>query len=76
MRKMTGLKAGALAGFLSVIYIIPLPTLIGAFKANFAANPDVILAVQSALQYSISTYSLAEFLAIPLSICVGVWAAK
>lgn len=76
MRKFSGVIAGAVAAYLSVICIIPIPTLMGAFKANFAVDPDVILAVKLAAKYSLSTFSLAEFLAIPLSICVGIWAAK
>jgi len=74
--KISGIKGGALAGFLSVITIIPLPTFLGGFKTTLTQNHDVILAAQAALQYSVSTLSLAEFLAIPPSIIVGIWAAR
>ena len=76
LNKFSGLKAGALAGLLSVITIIPIPTFLGGFKKALSLNPDIILAAQGAIEYSISTISLAEYLAIPPSIIVGIWAAR
>ena len=74
--KLTGLKSGALAGGLTAISIIPLPTFLGALKSHYVANHDVWISVKSAAAYSLSTFSLAEFVAIPMSVAVGIWAAK
>ncbi|MEP6342745.1 MAG: hypothetical protein ABJ275_05465 [Maricaulaceae bacterium] len=74
--KLTGLKSGALAGGLTAISIIPLPTFLGAFKSHYTDNHDFLLSIKSAASYSFSTFSLAEFVAIPMSIAVGIWAAK
>ena len=75
-RKIKGKISGALAGALTAICIIPMPTFFGGLKNHYAETQDLALAVQAALQYSISTFSLAEFLAIPLSMAVGIWAAR
>jgi len=56
--------------------IIPIPTLAGAFKSKFTANPDYTAALTEAAAYSLSTFSIAEALAIPLSIIVGIWAGQ
>ena len=72
---------GFLAGGLTAITIMPLPTFIGGFKSTFQAESfhaesGIINALISAGTFSLSTLSLAEFLAIPLSIVVGIWASK
>ena len=75
-RKWTGWISGALAGFLTAICIIPVPTLVGSIKTQMSLGQDFASAVPLAINYSISTFSLAEFIAIPLSIAVGIWAAR
>ena len=71
-----GPKGGALAGFLTALSIIPLPTFVGAFKGAFIDTSDLIAALGTGLGYSISTFSLAEALALPLSAGVGFYVAK
>jgi len=73
--KLSGLKSGALAGLLTAICIIPVPTLVGSMKAQLTQGEAFSTAVGRAIHFSISTYSLAEFLVIPLSMAVGMWAA-
>lgn len=75
-RKWTGLISGALAGFLTAICIIPLPTFLGTLKARLLDGQDILSSLISAAGYSLYTFSLAEFLAIPLSMGVGMWAAS
>jgi len=62
---------GALTGFLSAVCIIPVPTFVGAFKGEFIAHHNLVTAIYSGLQYSISTFSLAEMISLPLSSLVG-----
>ena len=76
MRKFSGPIAGGFAGFLSAICIIPIPTLAGAFKSKFTENHDFVAALSGAIEYSLSTFSTAEALAIPLSVIVGIWAGQ
>ena len=71
-----GAKGGALAGFLTALCIIPIPTFFGAFKGDFVANHDLMSAIGAGITYSISTFSLAEALALPLSAMVGFFVAK
>ena len=75
-RKWTGRISGAFAGFLTAICIIPVPTLVGSIKTQMSLGQDFASALPLAINYSISTFSLAEFIAIPLSIAVGIWAAR
>ena len=74
--KIGGMKSGALAGALTATSIIPLPTFLGALKSHYVENHDLLLSIKSALTYSISTFSLAEFIAIPMSMAVGIWVAQ
>ena len=74
--KISGMKSGGLAGALTAICVIPVPTFLGALKSHYVENHDLWVSIKSALAYSISTFSLAEFIAIPMSIAVGMWAAK
>ena len=74
--KISGVKSGGLAGALTAICVIPLPTFFGALKSHYVENHDVWFSVKSAFAYSIDTFSLAEFIAIPMSIAVGIWAAR
>jgi len=75
-RRWTGWVSGALAGFLTAICIIPVPTLVGSIKTQMSLGQDFASAVPLAINYSISTFSLLEALAIPLSMTVGIWAAR
>lgn len=75
-RKIKGPSGGALAGFFTAICIIPVPTLIGGFKSQFALQDDFFIAGIKALQYSISTLSIAEFIALPLCFVTGYFLAK
>lgn len=73
--RLRGLFGGALAGLLTVLTVIPLPTFFGALKSHLSLGLELSEAIMIAAQYSISTFSLAEMLAIPPSIAVGIWAA-
>jgi len=64
---------GMIVGSLSAISVIPIPTFLGAFKNEWDFHPNLISALSSGLTYSVSTFSLAEALAIPLSAAVGYW---
>jgi len=75
-RKLSGIKLGVLAGGLTAITLIPLPTFIGGFKSSHNAYSDIFGAVIAAGQYSLSTLSMAEFITIPLSMAVGIWASR
>ena len=74
--KRVSAKGGALAGFLTAICVIPLPTFFGAFKSQIIADPDIFSAVWAGLRYSAATFSLVEALALPLSAMVGYFVAK
>ena len=74
--KRVSAKGGALAGFLTAICVIPLPTFFGAFKSQIIAGPDILSAVWAGLRYSAATFSFAEALALPLSAVVGYFVAK
>ncbi|MEP1230311.1 MAG: hypothetical protein ABJG88_06515 [Litorimonas sp.] len=74
--KLRSVALGAIAGGMSAVTVIPLPTFIGGFKSSYDASADIITTASLAAQYSLSTLSLAEFIAIPLSIVVGIWASK
>ena len=74
--KRVSAKGGALAGFLTAICVIPLPTFFGAVKGDFVANHDLMSAIGAGITYSISTFSLAEALALPLSTIVGLLSAR
>ena len=74
--KVKGPSGGALAGFFTAICIIPVPTLIGGFKSQLVLNDDIFIAGVKALQYSISTFSLAEYIALPLCFMTGYFLAK
>lgn len=75
-RKWHGPLSGALAGLLATVCIIPLPSFFGALKGHYIETQNIALSFQTALNYSISTFSLFEILAIPLSMAVGIWAAR
>jgi len=68
--------SGALAGFLTALCIIPLPTFVGGLKGEILANHDLIPSISASLKYSLSTFSLAEALALPLSAGLGFFIAK
>ena len=73
--KVTGPAGGALAGGLTAIFLIPLPTLAGGFKSSFVTQGhDFAASLSNAAVYSFSTFSAAEGIAIPLSMAVGIWA--
>lgn len=67
---------GALAGFLTALTVIPIPTFLGAFKRDLSAHQDIFSALQAGLEYSLATFSLAEILALPLSALVGIYVAR
>lgn len=74
--RVSGILGGALAGGLTALILIPLPTLLGGFKSNFFTQSNGFAAALSeAAAYSLSTFSAAEFVAIPLSMAVGIWAS-
>jgi len=73
---LKGVKGGALAGFLTAICVIPLPTFFGAFKGDIIANQNLISAIWAGLRYSLATFSFVEALALPLSTLVGYFVAK
>lgn len=65
---------GTMAGGLSAMTLIPLPSFIGAFKDKFITQTlPFIESFTEAASYAFSTLSLAEILSIPLSIAVGLW---
>ena len=48
-----GAKGGALAGFLTALCIIPIPTFFGAFKGDFVANHDLMSAIGAGITLSL-----------------------
>lgn len=76
MHKMKGALGGMLAGLLSAICVIPLPTFLGGLKSSLSTNSDIIHGVMGAMRYSLSTLSLAEFIALPLCAAAGYILAK
>ena len=73
--RLSGTMGGALAGGLTALILIPLPTLLGGFKSSFITQGHgFAAALKEASAYSLSTFSAAEFVAIPLSMAVGIWA--
>lgn len=76
MRKINGPWGGALAAVLTGLCIIPVPTFAGVFKSEFVTGHNLILAGFSGLKYSLSTFSLAEFIALPLCAVLGYFLAK
>ena len=74
--RVSGILGGVLAGGLTALILIPLPTLLGGFKSNFfTQGHGFAAALSEAAAYSLSTFSAAEFVAIPLSMAVGIWAS-
>ena len=74
--KIKGPESGLIAGLLTAICIIPVPTFIGGFKSHYVENNQFLLASIEALRYSLSTLSLAEFIALPLCAATGYVLAK
>ncbi len=74
--KLSGPKSGALAAVLTAISVIPAPTFMGAFKGVFLADYNLIAGVQAGLKYSLSTFSAAEALALPLCAIAGYVLAR
>ena len=74
--KIKGPIGGALAALLTSICIIPVPTFIGGFKSHLTEHHEFITAAVEALKFSISTLSLAEFIALPLCAITGYLLAK
>ncbi len=74
--KIKSPEGGMLAGLLTGICIIPIPTFIGGFKSHYVEHHAFILAGIEALKYSLSTLSLAEFIALPLCAAAGYVLAK
>lgn len=74
--KIKGPEGGMLAGLLTGICIIPVPTFIGGFKSHYVEHNEFITAGIEALKYSLSTLSLAEFIALPLCAAAGYVLAK
>ena len=74
--KIKGPERGLFAGLLTGICILPIPTFIGGFKNHYVEHNQFIMAVLEALKYSLSTLSLAEFIALPLCAAAGYVLAK
>ena len=70
-----GLWSGVFAGGLTALTVIPMPTFFGGLKTRLLEGHDIIAALELAAEYSVSTFSLAEFIAIPMSMAVGMWAS-
>jgi len=71
MGRLSNIFKGALAGLLSAACIIPIPAFLGGFKQSFSAHHDGVLALQAGIQNVLFTFSLAEFLALPMSAALG-----
>lgn len=74
--KIKGPIGGMLAALLTGICIIPVPTFVGGFKSHFSEHHQVITAAMEAARYSLSTLSLAEFIALPLCAIAGYFLAR
>lgn len=74
--KIKGPIGGAIAALLTAICIIPVPTFIGGFKSHYVEHHDFVTAALEACKYSLSTLSLAEFIALPLCAIAGYLLAK
>jgi len=74
--KVKGPESGLLAGLLTGICILPVPTFIGGFKSHYVEHHAFMTAGFEALKYSLSTLSLAEFIALPLCAATGYVLAK
>jgi len=66
-----GPEGGMIAALLTGICIIPVPTFIGGFKSHYVEHHALFTASIEALKYSLSTLSLAEFIALPLCAAAG-----
>jgi len=65
-----------IAALITGICIIPVPTIIGGFKSHYVEHQTFVAAGIEALKYSFSTFSLAEFVALPLCAVTGYFLAK
>jgi len=74
--KIKGPEGGMLAGLLTGICIIPVPTFVGGFKSHYVEHHAFLTASIEALKYSLSTLSLAEFIALPLCAAAGYVLSK
>ena len=74
--KLKGPVGGMIAALLTGICIIPVPTFIGGFKSHYVEPHAFLTAAIEALKYSLSTLSLAEFIALPLCAAAGYVLAK
>lgn len=74
--KIKGPESGLLAGLLTAISIIPVPTFVGGFKSQYVEHHNFFSACSQALKYSVATLSLAEFIALPLCAAAGYVLAK
>ena len=74
--RLSGAKGGAVAAVLTAISIIPVPTFAGAFKGEFLVTHNLISSVRAGLTYSLSTFSAAEALALPLCAIAGYVLAR
>ena len=75
-RKTQSAWGGGLAGLLTAICVIPLPTFLGGVKGHFSIHQDLLAAISQGVKYSLSTLSLAEFIALPLCAIAGYILAK
>jgi len=69
-------KTEILAGSLTAICVIPVPTFLGGFKGSFNTHHNLFSAIEAGLKYSLSTFSTAEFIALPLYAAAGYILAK
>ena len=76
MRETEKAWGGLLAGSLTAICVIPVPTFLGGFKGSFNTHHNLFSAIEAGLKYSLSTFSTAEFIALPLYAAAGYILAK
>ena len=76
MRKTEKAWGGLLAGSLTAICVIPVPTFLGGFKGNFNIHQNLFSAIEAGVTYSLSTFSIAEFIALPLCAAAGYILSK